>query len=75
VAREALENGKDVTIRLEADIKHKEGLKTGNVWGVLPGTTDENIIVMAHTMPLARRSRELCRARYIRGVRPANREI
>jgi hypothetical protein len=47
--REALEKGQDVTIRLEADIKHKEGLKTGNVWGVLPGTTDENIIVMAHT--------------------------
>jgi Peptidase family M28 len=47
--RAALENGQDVTVRLEADIKHKEGLKTGNVWGVLPGTTDESIVVMAHT--------------------------
>ena len=26
----------------------QEGLKTNNVWGVLPGLTDENILVMAH---------------------------
>jgi hypothetical protein len=47
--REALEKGDEVSVRLTADIKEKEGLKTGNVWGVLPGTTDENILVMAHT--------------------------
>jgi len=47
--REALEKGQDVSVHLTADIKVKRGLKTGNVWGVLPGATDENILVMAHT--------------------------
>jgi hypothetical protein len=47
--REAIEVGKDVTLRLRADIERKTGLRTANVWGVLPGATDENILVMAHT--------------------------
>ncbi len=47
--REAIEAGKDVKIRLRADIERKAGLKTANVWGVLPGMTDENILIMAHT--------------------------
>jgi hypothetical protein len=47
--REAIERGETVTVRLTADIRHREGLKTANVWGVLPGNTDENIVVMAHT--------------------------
>ncbi len=47
--REAIEVGNDVTLRLRADIERKPGLKTANVWGVLPGMTDENILVMAHT--------------------------
>jgi hypothetical protein len=47
--REALEKGQSVSVHLTADIKEKRGLKTGNVWGVLPGATDENILVMAHT--------------------------
>ena len=47
--REAIESGKDVTLRLRADIERKSGLKTANVWGVLPGMTDENILIMAHT--------------------------
>lgn len=47
--REALEKGETVTVRVAADIKEKHGLKTANVWGVLPGATDENILVMAHT--------------------------
>jgi hypothetical protein len=49
VIRAALEAGQDVSVHLTADIKEKEGLTTGNVWGVLPGATDENILVMAHT--------------------------
>jgi hypothetical protein len=49
VIREAIEAGKDVSLRLRADIERKQGLKTANVWGVLPGMTDENILVMAHT--------------------------
>jgi hypothetical protein len=47
--REAIEAGQNVTLRLRADIERKPGLKTANVWGVLPGMTDENILVMAHT--------------------------
>jgi Peptidase family M28 len=47
--REAIEAGKDVSLRLRADIERKPGLKTANVWGVLPGMTDENILIMAHT--------------------------
>jgi hypothetical protein len=49
VIREALEKGETVTVHVAADIKEKHGLKTANVWGVLPGATDENIVVMAHT--------------------------
>src|SRR5262249_43164043 len=49
VIREALEKGETVTVHVAADIKEKHGLKTANVWGVLPGATDENILVMAHT--------------------------
>ncbi len=47
--REALETNAKVSIRIQADIQNKKDLKTGNVWGVLPGSTDENILVMAHT--------------------------
>jgi Peptidase family M28 len=47
--RAALEQGQEVSVHLAADIKEKRGLKTGNVWGVLPGASDENILVMAHT--------------------------
>jgi hypothetical protein len=45
--REALEAGSvkaHVLIRTE----RREGLRDASVWGVLPGTTDEDIIVMAH---------------------------
>jgi hypothetical protein len=47
--REALEKGQDVSVHLQADITEKAGLKTGNIWGVLPGASDENILIMAHT--------------------------
>ena len=29
--------------------EEREGLKSGNVWGALPGASDEQILVMAHT--------------------------
>jgi len=31
------------------DTEEREGLKTANVWGVLPGASDEQILIMAHT--------------------------
>ena len=47
--REALENSTNVSIKLQADIIEKQNLKTSNVWGILPGSSDENILLMAHT--------------------------
>jgi hypothetical protein len=47
--RAAIERGEDVSIHLIANIEERKGLKTGIVWGTLPGATDENILVMAHT--------------------------
>ncbi|WP_345626857.1 M28 family peptidase [Rugosimonospora acidiphila] len=43
-----LGSGQQVRIRLTADIGTSEALRT-NVWGTLPGRTDEEILVMAHT--------------------------
>ena len=47
--RAALGAGKKVIIKATADIRKIPNLTTGNVWGVLPGATDETIFVMAHT--------------------------
>jgi hypothetical protein len=47
--RAALGAGKKVIVKATADINHVPNLKTGNVWGVLPGATDETIFIMAHT--------------------------
>lgn len=47
--REAIESGASVSLSVRADIERKPNMKTGNVWGVLPGMTDENILIMAHT--------------------------
>jgi hypothetical protein len=46
--RQAIEQGVAANIRLRLDTKMVSGLKTNNTWGVLPGETDENILVMAH---------------------------
>jgi hypothetical protein len=47
--REAIEKHEAPTVRMRLNIEIRNGLKTASVWGVLPGTTDENIAVMAHT--------------------------
>ncbi|HYL39486.1 MAG TPA: M28 family peptidase [Bryobacteraceae bacterium] len=46
--REAIERGESPKIRLSLDVKTVPGLKTYNTWGVLAGSTDENILIMAH---------------------------
>jgi hypothetical protein len=46
--RELIEKGAHPKIRLRFDVQIQPGLKTNSVWGVLPGQTDENILVMAH---------------------------
>lgn len=40
--------GLNPRIRLRADVQHVPGLSSGDVYGVLPGTTNENIFVVAH---------------------------
>jgi hypothetical protein len=35
-------------VKIRLDVKMVPGLKTGTVWGTLPGTTDETVYVIAH---------------------------
>jgi Peptidase family M28 len=35
-------------LKVHLDIQRVPGLKTATIWGTLPGTTDENVIVVAH---------------------------
>jgi hypothetical protein len=46
--RERLGRGEKVSVRLRLASEEVTGLKTAGVWGALPGTTDEDIIVLAH---------------------------
>lgn len=45
--RELIERG-GAKIRMTLAVENRAGLKDASVWGELPGTTDEDIIVMAH---------------------------
>ena len=40
--------GQGPTLHLRSQVEHVPGLRAGDVYGVLPGTTDENIVVVAH---------------------------
>lgn len=46
--RGLIERGQPVKVRLKLDVDMKEGLKSASVWGMLPGMTDENIMVVGH---------------------------
>jgi hypothetical protein len=35
-------------VKVRLDVKMEPGLKTGTVWGTLPGATDETIYILAH---------------------------
>jgi peptidase M28-like protein len=48
VLRELLGKGQPVKVTLKVSGEMRPGLKTASVLGTLPGTTDEEIIVMAH---------------------------
>jgi peptidase M28-like protein len=48
VLRELLGKGDPVKVKLKLTSEMKSGLKTASVLGTLPGTTDEDIIIMAH---------------------------
>ena len=47
--RQMIERDEEPRLRFRLAVELREGLKTANVWGVLPGATDENVAVMAHT--------------------------
>jgi hypothetical protein len=47
--REMIEKSQSPVIRFRLAVELKTGMKTQTVFGVLPGATDENVAVMAHT--------------------------
>src|SRR5205814_6013462 len=47
--RQMIEQDQSPRLRFRLSVELRTGLKTASVWGVLPGATDENIAVMAHT--------------------------
>jgi hypothetical protein len=47
--RELIEKQQSPKLHVRLDVQIRSGLKTASVWGVLPGTTEENIALMAHT--------------------------
>ena len=48
-ALNAASQGQGVTTRLRWKVDHVEGRQAANVIGILPGRTDENIVMIAHT--------------------------
>ena len=48
VIRDLIGAGQSVKLKMKVTIEMKDGLTSSNVWGTLPGMTDENIIVLAH---------------------------
>jgi hypothetical protein len=47
--RKMIENEQSPRVTIQLQIEARDDLYTQNVWGVLPGMTDETILVMAHT--------------------------
>ena len=45
--RELMEK-QTVKVKMNLAVEMKSGLRDANVWGVLPGATDEDIVIMAH---------------------------
>ena len=48
IIRDLIGQGQRVTVKLRLDARETPGLKTASVIGTLPGTTDEEVIVIAH---------------------------
>jgi hypothetical protein len=48
VIRDLLGSGQSARVKIQLDSEMRPGLKTASVLGTLPGTSDEEIIVMAH---------------------------
>jgi hypothetical protein len=48
VVRGMIERRESPALAMRLAVETRTGLKTGNVWGILPGATDENVALMAH---------------------------
>jgi hypothetical protein len=48
IVRDLIGAGQQVKLKMRVNVEMRSGLSSSNVWGTLPGTTDENIIVIAH---------------------------
>ena len=48
VVKELIGQGQSVRVKMRVDIDRRDGLKTASIFGTLPGTTDEEILVLAH---------------------------
>src|SRR5262245_36364348 len=48
VIRDLIGAGQQVKLKMRVNVEMRSGLTSSNVWGTLPGTTDENIMVLAH---------------------------
>ena len=46
--RNALGAGKPVKVHYKLDAEIKTGVKSADVWGTLPGNTDEEVLIIAH---------------------------
>lgn len=44
----AAASGEPVHVKIKLDIKMEPGRKSGTVWGTLAGTTEENVMIVAH---------------------------
>ncbi|MDP8986658.1 MAG: M28 family metallopeptidase [Pseudomonadota bacterium] len=47
--RHAIESGTAPVVTLKLAVEMVSGINAANVWGVLPGMTDENVLITAHT--------------------------
>ena len=47
--REMIENGRSPRMRVRLQVEMRSGLKSASVFGVLPGMSDEHVIIQAHT--------------------------
>ncbi len=48
MVEEMIGQGQNPMLHLRSDVENVPGLQAGDVYGVLPGTTEENIVVVAH---------------------------
>ena len=53
--KELIGRGEPVRVKMQVDIDYRDGLKTASIFGTLPGTTDEEIYVLATSMATSKR--------------------